>query len=303
VVSLNLIEQIATRHAVGLDRGVCARSGMSIAIQPRHVLTCQDSIAAFRIFRQSSVPRVKDARQPVLVFPQEDDSCSMPSGRGEPEAEFEQFARDYSIDSYPAGTDTDERLMVENGYVTPGALVAGCRPATTLFGAMGALGVIVTPADAAQIWSTGIIRWVVPQVARIKLRGSRPAGVAGQDLIGALRAFFGRGQVRGMAVEFHGDGAGELSVAERMSVAATATDWGALAAVFPFDVPLRNYLFARATCFDRGERPGRRYTLSRGWYAHRHVEQWFQERLEPDPYAHYATSLDLDLTTIPMHAA
>ena len=77
------------------------------------------------------------------------------------------------------------------------------------------------------------------------LKGNLSAGVTGKDVIIALCGLFNKDEVLNHAVEFMGDGAANLPMSARMTIANMTTEWGALAGVFPFDEVTVNYLRSR----------------------------------------------------------
>jgi homoaconitate hydratase len=160
------------------------------------------------------------------------------------------------VDFDPAGTGISHQVMVEQGYVVPGAMVVGSDSHSNLYGAMAALGTPVVRTDAASIWATGVTWWQVPPVAKVTLKGKLLPGVVGKDVIIALCGAFNKDEVLNHAVEFVGDGLASLSMDQRMSIANMTTEWGALVGLFPFDEVTRQYLNHRALL--RGHRPARR---------------------------------------------
>src|SRR6478752_4576303 len=115
-----------------------------------------------------------------------------------------------------------------------------------------------TIADPARIWATGVTWWQVPKVAKVLLKGNLSAGVTGKDVIIALCGLFNKDEVLNHAVEFLGDGATNLPMSARMTIANMTTEWGALAGVFPFDDVTVNYLRSRVGEFTNPKRPGTR---------------------------------------------
>src|SRR5947207_12214505 len=98
-------------------------------------------------------------------------------------AKIDPFAREESVDFYPAGTGISHQVMVEQGYVTPGAMVVGSDSHSNLYGAACALGTPVVRTDAASIWATGVTWWQAPPVAKVMLKGRPRAGVVGKEII------------------------------------------------------------------------------------------------------------------------
>ena len=300
-MSQTLVEQIATRFAVGLERDQLVRSGDFVTIRPRHVMTHDNTGAVIPKFLQIGATRVADSSQPVFAI--DHDIQNVTPENLAKYARIDAFAREHGIDFYPAGTGISHQVMVEQGYVTPGSLVVGSDSHSNLYGAIGALGTPVVRTDAACIWATGVTWWQVPPVARVQLTGTLSPGVTGKDVIIALCGLFNRDEVLNLAVEFQGPGVAGLTIAQRMSIANMTTEWGALAGVFPFDDVLRRYLHDRADVFARGPRPGRRGPGSRGHYTRADVDRWWTGRLQPAEDARYVTELDLDLSTVIPHVS
>src|SRR2546423_6080805 len=255
-MGLTLVEKIAARHADGLAPGTIVRAGDFVSIRPRHVMTHDNTGAVIHKFKQIGATKIADPAQPVFAI--DHDIQNTTPKNLEKYANIEAFAAEHGIDFYPAGTGISHQVMVEQGYVVPGALVVASDSHSNLYGAIAALGTPVVRTDAASIWATGMTWWQVPRVARVMLKNRLQPGVVGKDVIIALCGLFNKGEVLNMAVEFAGEGASALSIDQRMSIANMSTEWGALAGVFPFDEMLRDYLHERADYFATGIRPGRR---------------------------------------------
>jgi homoaconitate hydratase len=220
-------------------------------------------------------------------------------------AKIEAFAREHGIDHYPPGTGISHQVMVEQGYVVPGALVVASDSHSNLYGAMAALGTPVVRTDAASIWATGVTWWQVPKLAKVILKGNLSPGVTGKDVIIALCGLFNKDEVLNHAVEFMGDGVTNLPMSARMTIANMTTEWGALAGVFPFDEVTVNYLRSRVGEFTNPKRPGTRGTNSRSGYSNADIDAWWknQNELSADPDASYAIELELDLATVVPHVS
>ncbi len=307
-MGLTLVEKIATRFAVGLPTGVVARSGEIITIRPRHVMTHDNTGAVIPKFKEMTKdsPRgtkIFDPSQPVFAIDHDIQNVT-PENLGK-YAKIEAFAREHGVDFYPAGTGISHQVMVEQGYVLPGAMIVGSDSHSNLYGALAALGTPVVRTDAASVWATGMTWWQVPPVARCVLKGKLRPGVVGKDVIIALCGLFNKDEVLNHAVEFVGEGVASLTMDQRMSIANMTTEWGALAGVFPFDEIVREYLLARADYFAAGRRPGVQRHVSEGVgvYSRADVERWWSERLSVDADAAYAVELVIDLSTIIPHVS
>jgi homoaconitate hydratase len=302
-MDLTLVEKIAARHADGLVPGAVVRSGDFISIRPHHVMTHDNTGAVIPKFKQIGATAIADPAQPVFAI--DHDIQNVTPKNLEKYAKIEAFAREHGIDFYPAGTGISHQVMVEQGYVVPGAMVVASDSHSNLYGAAAALGTPVVRTDAASIWATGVTWWQVPKVARVVLKGTLPPGVVGKDVIIALCGLFNQDEVLNHAVEFMGDGVTNLPMSARMTIANMTTEWGALAGVFPFDEVTVNYLRSRVGEFTNPKRPGTRGPKSRSGYTNADIDEWWKSRSDfsADADADYAVELELDLATVVPHVS
>ena len=124
-MGLTLVEKIAARHVDGLATGAIVRAGDFVSIRPRHVMTHDNTGAVIPKFKQIGATSIADPAQPVFAI--DHDIQNTTPKNLEKYAKIEAFARDHGIDFYPAGTGISHQVMVEQGYVVPGALVVARR--------------------------------------------------------------------------------------------------------------------------------------------------------------------------------
>ena len=302
-MSFTLVEKIAARHADGLPAGVAVRAGDFVSIRPRHVMTHDNTAAVMPKFKQIGATAIADPGQPVFAI--DHDIQNTTPKNLEKYARIAAFAAEQGVDYYPPGTGISHQVMVEQGYVVPGALVVASDSHSNLYGAVAALGTPVVRTDAASIWATGVTWWQVPKVAKVILKGKLSPGVTGKDVIIALCGLFNHDEVLNHAVEFVGDGVAAFSMDARMTIANMTTEWGALAGIFPFDEVTVKYLRSRVPAFTNPSRPGTRGAKSRSGYGNEEIDAWWNDRvnLSADPDAAYAIELELDLATVVPHVS
>src|SRR5213594_550236 len=302
-MGLTLVEKIAARHADGLAVGKVVRAGDFVSIRPRHVMTHDNTGAVIPKFKQIGATKIADPAQPGFAI--DHDIQNVTPKNLEKYAKIEAFAGEHGVDFYPAGTGISHQVMVEQGYVVPGALVVASDSHSNLYGAAAALGTPVVRTDAASIWATGVTWWQVPKVAKVVLKGNLSPGVTGKDVIIALCGLFNKDEVLNNAVEFMGDGVTNLPMSARMTIANMTTEWGALAGVFPFDEETVTYLRSRVAEFRNPKRPGTRGPKSRSGYTKADIDSWWKNRSDfsADADADYAIELELDLATVVPHVS
>src|SRR5260370_36455590 len=130
-------------------------------------------------FKQIGVTSIADPAQPVFAIDHDIQNTS-PENLAK-YAKIEAFAREHGIDFYPAGTGISHQVMVEQGYVVPGALVVASDSHSNLYGGAAALGTPVVRTDAASIWATGVTWWQVPPIAEVGVKGKVSPGFVGTD--------------------------------------------------------------------------------------------------------------------------
>ena len=289
-----LIEKIVNRYAVGLEPGQPTYAGDYVSIRPLHIMTHDNTGAVIPKFNGIGAKRIHDRMQPVFCLDHDIQNVT-PENLGK-YAKIQKFAETHGIDFYPAGSGIGHQIMVEQGYVIPGALVVASDSHSNLYGGAAALGTPVVRTDAAAIWATGETWWQIPDVVKVELRGRLQPGVVGKDLIIALCGAFNKDEVLNCVVEFVGEGVAGLSMDQRLTIANMTTEWGTLAGVFPFDEVLRDYLYTRAERLaPNAGRPAP--------YTRADVDRWYRERLEPDRDAYYAKELVIDLAQIVPYVA
>lgn len=245
----NLVEKIAQRFAVGLDTGQIVRAGDYISIQPAHVMTHDNTGAVIPKFKSIGADKIANPRQ--VVFALDHNVQDTSDGNLAKYRKIEQFAKEMGVDFYPAGRGIGHQIMCEEGYAWPGTVVVASDSHSNMYGGLGCLGTPIVRTDAAAIWATGRTWWQVPPVARVELTGKLTNGATGKDVIITLCGHFNKDDVLNHAVEFVGEGVAGLSVNDRLAIANMATEWGALAGVFPVDDVTIDWLTKRAVSVAR----------------------------------------------------
>ncbi len=282
-------EKIVARHAPGWTAAEPPRGGDFVSIRPRHVMTHDNTSAVIPKFQSLAGPdaAIFDPTQPVIAI-DHDIQNHTPENLGK-YAAIRRFAESHNLRYYPPGRGIAHQVMIEEGFVRPGDLIVGSDSHSTMYGALAALGTPVVRTDAAAIWATGETWWAIPPRVRVTLTGRLSAGSTGKDIILTLCRIFHQGEALNAALEFAGDGVASLSIDDRMTIANMSTEWGALAAWFPFDETLRDWLLARPAA-----------GAAAGWAE---IDRLWNSRdsFSPDPDAPYDRELTLDLTTVTPH--
>jgi 3-isopropylmalate/(R)-2-methylmalate dehydratase large subunit len=167
----------------------------------------------------------------------------------------------------------EHTLLCEEGWVWPGAIIAGGDSHTCTYGAVAAFGTGLGSTDIAACLAFGEFWQTVPSTIRVEFTGDKRRFVTGKDLILAVIDQIGVGGGTNAALEFVGTGAKALSIDERLAVANMAVEAGAETGFFPADDTTARYLEGRV----------------------RHP--WSAERSDPD--ADFTRELRIDLSGLP----
>ncbi|MHB9012296.1 MAG: homoaconitase [Ignavibacteriaceae bacterium] len=243
-MSQTLIEKIAQRYAAGLKKNHEVHSGDYITIKPAYVMTHDNTGAVIPKFKIIGASKFFNPRQAVFTL---DHNVQDKSEKNlHKYKDIEKFAKEMGIDFYPAGRGIGHQIICEEGYAYPGKMVVASDSHSNMYGGLGCLGTPIVRTDAASIWATGKTWWQVPPIAKVILKEKLRPGVTGKDLIIALCGYFNNDEVLNHAIEFSGEGAHNLTIDERLTIANMTTEWGALAGVFQIDEVTINWLKNRA---------------------------------------------------------
>lgn len=125
----------------------------------------------------------------------------------------------------------------------PDSLV-GTDSHTTMINGLGIVGWGVGGIEAESGMLGQPVYFQTPEVIGVHLSGNLPEGVTATDLTLRITELLRREKVVGKFVEFFGDGARNLTVADRATIANMAPEYGATMGFFPVDEKSLDYLRA-----------------------------------------------------------
>ncbi|MFO0937895.1 MAG: aconitate hydratase AcnA [Gemmataceae bacterium] len=123
----------------------------------------------------------------------------------------------------------------------PDTLV-GTDSHTTMVNGLGVLGWGVGGIEAEAAMLGQPVTMLIPQVVGFKLTGKLKEGATATDLVLTVTQILRKKGVVGKFVEFFGPGLSDLSVADRMTIANMAPEYGATCGIFPVDARTLAYL-------------------------------------------------------------
>lgn len=163
--------------------------------------------------------------------------------------EFRAFCKEQHIPHLmDVNTGVCHQILADKGFSAPGRLMVVTDSHTTTHGAFGAFSTGVGATDLSTILLTGELWFRVPEIIRINLEGTLPAGVFAKDVILHVIGDLGADYAVYQGVEFAGSLIAQLSVAERMTLCNMTTEMGAKAAyIVPDAITMAHLDSVRAT--------------------------------------------------------
>jgi aconitate hydratase len=178
------------------------------------------------------------------------------------------------------------KLVFErDGIYYPDSLV-GTDSHTTMINGLGIIGWGVGGIEAESGMLGQPVYFATPEVIGVHLSGDLAEGVTATDLTLRITELLRKEKVVGKFVEFYGEGAAKLSVADRATIANMAPEYGATIGFFPVDENSLEYL--RLT--------GRDETLISKVKSYYLAQGMFGIPLKGE--IDYTKSIDLDLNSI-----
>ena len=132
-------------------------------------------------------------------------------------------------------------VETRNGQAFPDTLV-GTDSHTTMVNGMGVLGWGVGGIEAEAAMLGEALSMLVPKVVGFKLNGQLPEGATATDLVLTVVEILRKVGVVGKFVEFYGHGLVGLPLADRLTIANMAPEYGATCGFFPVDEETLRYM-------------------------------------------------------------
>jgi homoaconitate hydratase family protein len=188
-------------------------------------------------------------------------------------ARLREFATRHGFAAFfEGGSGISHQVMLEQGYVLPGALVVANDSHTPSGGAAGALAIGIGETDIGFLWASGVVWLRVPESIRVTLHGALQQGVYAKDLMLRLVADLGVTGALYRVLEFQGPAVAGLTLSERFTLANMSAEVGAKSGIFAADEVTERFVGPRA-----------KYDF---------------RRVLPDADARYAGEMTIDLAAI-----
>lgn len=173
------------------------------------------------------------------------------------------------------------------GVLYPDSVV-GTDSHTTMIDGLGVAGWGVGGIEAEAAMLGQPMSMVLPGVVGFKLSGKLRDGVTATDLVLTVTQMLRKHGVVGKFVEFHGTGVGEISLADRATIANMSPEYGATMGFFPVDSVTLQYL----------KLTGRSDETVSMIEAYLRANNMFVDYSEPQQERVYSSELQLDLASV-----
>ena len=176
-------------------------------------------------------------------------------------------------------------MLEKDGIWYPDTLV-GTDSHTTMINGLGIVGWGVGGIEAEAGMLGQPVYILTPDVVGVHLNGSLREGVTATDLVLTITEMLRKAKVVGKFVEYFGEGAASLSLADRATIANMAPEYGATMGYFPVDEETCNYLRLTGRS-DEQIAAFRNYFQAQGLFG-----------MPKNGDLNYRTVLELDLPTV-----
>jgi 3-isopropylmalate/(R)-2-methylmalate dehydratase large subunit len=143
------------------------------------------------------------------------------------------FARENGIKVYDIDAGIGTHLLIDEGYVYPGATAVSTDSHANILGAVGAFGQGMGDMDIAAAWNKGKLWFKVPPSVLLNFEGDIPDNVSPKDIILNLLKLFGANSLLGYSIELSGKCIDRINLDGRITISSMATEMGAIILLFP----------------------------------------------------------------------
>ena len=151
------------------------------------------------------------------------------------------YAREQGIKVYDINAGIGTHILIEEGYVFPGATAVSTDSHANILGAIGAFGQGMGDMDITAAWHQGMVWFKIPLSVKINFEGIIPEDVSPKDIVLNLLNIFGANSLLGYAIEMDGPPVSNLSLDDRITISSMATEMGAIIIMFPPSKSITDY--------------------------------------------------------------
>lgn len=221
------------------------KAGDVVTVSPDYILTHDNTAAIIKEFQKLGIQKVRCPQKMVIILDHVVPASAEKYALNH--KNIREFVTAQKISHfYDVHNGICHQVFSEEGFAMPGTLVLGADSHTTSYGAFGVFSAGIGRSEAASVWATDSIWLRVPETLKVVLNGQIPKGVFAKDVILKIIGNEGADRANYKAVEFSGNGARGLSLADRLVLTNMAAEMGAKNGYFPPDENIFSFLKDRA---------------------------------------------------------
>ena len=229
-----LIEEILSRKA-----GQPVQAGEIVLVDVDYIMSHDNTTPlAIKAFREIGKP-IHDKSKIVLHFDHAYPAPNLLAAQNH--KNILDFVREQDL-PYLFKQGVCHQVMIEEGFVTPSAVIIGADSHSNTYGALGAFGTGLGSTEIGVAWVTGKAWFKVPETIRVELHGQAPPGMYAKDVMIYLAGLLGMDGATYRSVEFGGDYIASLPMHERIIFANMSTEIGAKCGLIAADQTTVDYL-------------------------------------------------------------
>ncbi|MAD24119.1 MAG: 3-isopropylmalate dehydratase [Verrucomicrobiales bacterium] len=137
--------------------------------------------------------------------------------------------------------------LPQKGHLRPGEILFGTDSHTCMAGAFNQFATGIGNTDAGFVMGTGKLLIKVPETMHFRLEGKLQPGVMAKDIILHVIGEIGFDGATYRAMQFDGEGASDLSMDDRMTVANMAIEAGGKNGIFEYDEKTKSLVEERTS--------------------------------------------------------
>lgn len=229
-----LIEEIFSRKA-----GKTVQVGEILLLDVDYIMSHDNTTPlAIKAFREIGKP-IKDKNKIVIHFDHAYPAPNLMAAEAQKKA-IDFMAEQNITNFFHQGVC--HQVMIEEGFITPGAVVIGADSHSNTYGAMGAFGTGLGSTEIGVAWVTGKCWFKVPETIRVELSGKTQPGVYAKDVMIYIAGKLGMDGGTYRSVEFGGSYIDQLPMHERIIFPNMSTEIGAKCGIVAADQVTLDYL-------------------------------------------------------------
>ena len=228
---------------LSLKSGVDARAG-DIVVAPVDLAFVQDTTGPLTVrqFQEIKVKALANPRKTIIFI---DHAVPSPSSQlANDHKLLRTFANEAGCVIFEGGSGVCHQIVAEL-FANPGDIIVGADSHTVTGGALCAFATGMGSSDVAIAFALGKTWLRAPESYKIVINGKFHKGVTAKDFILYLAGRLGSDGATYRALEFHGEGLGNITMSQRLTIANMAVEVGAKAGLFPSDKVTQKFLSGR----------------------------------------------------------